>query len=114
MENFVTKTSKNASAELIVSFLVDELKTPLNTAERLLLVQRSQKSAIGAGIARARLIRSAREREFSKVQSSLTKHWSFHGGSSLIKPVAFVFLLGSRRVLSASGPHPGLPTPRLN
>ena len=45
MEKFVTKTSKNASAELIVSFLVDELKTPLNSAERLLLVQRSQKSA---------------------------------------------------------------------
>ena len=30
MEKFVAKTSKNASAELIVSFLVDELQTPLN------------------------------------------------------------------------------------
>ena len=80
MEKFVAKTSKNASAELIVSFLVDELQTPLNTAERLLLVQRSKKSAIAARISRARLIRSARAREFSKVQSSLTKHWSFSGG----------------------------------
>jgi hypothetical protein len=88
MEKFVTKTSKTASAELIVSFLVDELKTPLNTAERLLLVQRSQKSAIGARISRARLVREAREREFSKVQSSLTKHWSFPGGSDQIKPVS--------------------------
>jgi hypothetical protein len=87
MEKFVAKTSKNASAELIVSFLVDELQTPLNTAERLLLVQRSQKSAIGARISRARLIRSAREREFSKVQSSLTKHWSFPGGPVQVKPV---------------------------
>ena len=74
MEKFVAKTSKNASAELIVSFLVDELQTPLNTAERLLLVQRSQKSAIGARISRARLVRGARQREASKVQSSLTKH----------------------------------------
>ena len=82
MEKFVTKTSKNASAELIVSFLVDELQTPLNTAERLLLVQRSKKSAIAARISRARLIRSARAREFSKVQSSLTKHWSFPVGSA--------------------------------
>ena len=82
MEKFVTKTSKNAPAELIVSFLVDELQTPLNTAERLLLVQRSKKSAIAARISRARLIRSARAREFSKVQSSLTKHWSFPGGSA--------------------------------
>ena len=86
MEKFVTKTSRTASAELIVSFLVDELKTPLNSAERLLLVQRSQKSAIGARISRARLIRSARAREFSKVQSSLTKHWSFPGGAVQIKP----------------------------
>ena len=87
MEKFVTKTSRTASAELIVSFLVDELKTPLNSAERLLLVQRSQKSAMGARISRARLIRSARAREFSKVQSSLTKHWSFPGGAVQIKPV---------------------------
>ena len=87
MEKFVAKTSKKASAELIVSFLVDELQTPLNTAERLLLVQRSKKSAIAARISRARLIRSARAREFSKVQSSLTKHWSFPGGVVQIKPV---------------------------
>ena len=88
MEKFVTKTSKTASAELIVSFLVDELKTPLNTAEGLLLVQRSQKSAIAARISRARLVRGARQREASKVQSSLTKHWSFPGGSCQIEPVS--------------------------
>ena len=88
MEKFVNKTSKTASAELIVSFLVDELKTPLNSAERLLLVQRSQKSAIAARISRARLVRGARQREASKVQSSLTKHWSFPGGSSQIEPVS--------------------------
>ena len=87
MEKFVNKTSKTASAELIVSFLVDELQTPLNAAERLLLVQRSQKSAIGARISRARLVRGARQREACKVQSSLTKHWSFPGGSGQIKPV---------------------------
>ena len=67
MEKFVAKTSANASAEWIVSFLVDELQTPLNTAERLLLVQRSQKSAIAAKISRARLVRGARQREASKV-----------------------------------------------
>ena len=87
MEKFVAKTSKTASAELIVSFLVNELKAPLNSAERLLLVQRSQKSAIGARISRARLIRSARQREASKVQSSLTMHWSFPGGPCQAQPV---------------------------
>ena len=87
MEKFVAKTSNSASAELMVAFLVNELKTPLNPAERLLLVQRSQKSAIGARISRARLIRSARQREASKVQSSLTKHWSFPGGPCQAQPV---------------------------
>ena len=87
MEKFVAKTSKTASAELIVSFLVDELQTPLNTAERLLLVQRSKKSAIGARISRARLVRGARQREATKVQSSLTKHWSFPGGPVQVEPV---------------------------
>jgi hypothetical protein len=88
MEKFVTKTSKTASSELIVSFPVDELKSPLNTAERLLLVQRSQKSAVGARIARARLVRGAREREATKVQSSLTQHWSFPGCSKQVEPVS--------------------------
>ena len=111
MEKFVNKTSKTASAELIVSFLVDELKTPLNSAERLLLVQRSQKSAIAARISRARLVRGARQREASKVQSSLTKHWSFPGGSRLNR-FLFGFLRGTRRGLNAPGPRPRPPTPR--
>ena len=61
MEKFVTKTSKTASSELIVSFPVDELKSPLNTAERLLLVQRSKNctSAVDPKCQRARVFQSA-------------------------------------------------------